>query len=195
MEQPLWRESGSVIYSCCSASPAQSFSGLNQLELITSFEATLTWRARFPHLFSPGTGWPSYYLRHWVSICHFLRFAVLRWRYYNMGSSHSQSYLTTDGKSTSLSWYQATMWGPRPIFLSLPRKLSTKICGFLSVGRPLSREGGSAICPYTYYWVLPAKSHSSSSSAELQIVPYSFIWDWVPFPSSLTTCRATVEVF
>jgi hypothetical protein len=34
---------------------------------------------------------------------------------------HSQTefYLTTDGQSASLSWYQATCWDPRPIFLSL----------------------------------------------------------------------------
>jgi hypothetical protein len=28
------------------------------------------------------------------------------------------SYLTTDGQPTSMSWYEASIWGPRPIFLS-----------------------------------------------------------------------------
>jgi hypothetical protein len=35
--------------------------------------------------------------------------------------SHNQaSYRTTEGQSASLSWYQATIWDPRTIFLSLP---------------------------------------------------------------------------
>jgi hypothetical protein len=29
----------------------------------------------------------------------------------------SQSYIATDGQSASLSWCQAPIWGPRPIFL------------------------------------------------------------------------------
>jgi hypothetical protein len=39
----------------------------------------------------------------------------------------SQSYLMTDGQSASLSWYQATSKHLRPIFLSLPLKLSADI--------------------------------------------------------------------
>jgi hypothetical protein len=31
--------------------------------------------------------------------------------------SQSQSYVTIDGQSASLSWRQAPIWGPRPIFL------------------------------------------------------------------------------
>jgi hypothetical protein len=30
------------------------------------FETLLTWRARFPHSYPPGTVWPSYTPRHWV---------------------------------------------------------------------------------------------------------------------------------
>jgi hypothetical protein len=30
------------------------------------FETPSTWRARFPYLYPPGTGWPSYTPRHWV---------------------------------------------------------------------------------------------------------------------------------
>jgi hypothetical protein len=33
--------------------------------------------------------------------------------------SQSQSYITTDGQSASLSWCQAPIWDPRPIFLLL----------------------------------------------------------------------------
>lgn len=42
----------------------------------------------------------------------------------------SQRYLTTEGQSVSLSWYQATFWDPRLIFLSLPWKVLSDICGF-----------------------------------------------------------------
>jgi hypothetical protein len=31
-----------------------------------SSETPLTWRARFPYLYPPGTGWPSYTPGHWV---------------------------------------------------------------------------------------------------------------------------------
>jgi hypothetical protein len=31
-----------------------------------SYEAPLTWRARSPYLYPPGTGWSSYTPRHWV---------------------------------------------------------------------------------------------------------------------------------
>jgi hypothetical protein len=31
-----------------------------------SSETSPTWRARFPYLYSPGTGWPSYTPGHWV---------------------------------------------------------------------------------------------------------------------------------
>jgi hypothetical protein len=30
------------------------------------FETSLTWRARSPYLFLPGTGWPDYTRRHWI---------------------------------------------------------------------------------------------------------------------------------
>jgi hypothetical protein len=45
-----------------------------------------------------------------------------------------QCYLTNDGQSASLSWYEATLWDPQPVFLSPPQKLTTYICGFLVWG-------------------------------------------------------------
>jgi hypothetical protein len=47
----------------------------------------------------------------------------------------SQSFLTTDGQSASLSWYQTSNWDPRPIFLSCSQKLSSDICGYFSMER------------------------------------------------------------
>jgi hypothetical protein len=73
MYHPLWREDGAVVYNCCWFSPAQSFSGSNPARFMTIFYslriATLpTWRARFPYLYPPGTAWPGYTPRHWVSL-------------------------------------------------------------------------------------------------------------------------------
>jgi hypothetical protein len=67
----LWLGDWSVIYGCCWASPAQSFLGLSPVGLVTifyflNFETPPIWRARFPYLFPPGRGWPSYTHGHWV---------------------------------------------------------------------------------------------------------------------------------
>jgi hypothetical protein len=53
-----------------------------------------------------------------------------------------QSYLITDGLSASLSWYQATIWDPRPILVKLPWKLSWHLWYFNMV-HILWWEGGS----------------------------------------------------
>jgi hypothetical protein len=58
-----------------------------------------------------------------------------------------KTYLTKDGQSPSMFWYQATIWDPRPVCLSHPRKLSSDSCGFLLVGRPPWREDG--VCNFT----------------------------------------------
>jgi hypothetical protein len=44
------------------------------------FETPPTWRASSSYLCPPGTGWPSYTLRRWITF-HLLRLAGLRWRY------------------------------------------------------------------------------------------------------------------
>jgi hypothetical protein len=44
-------------------------------------------------------------------------------------SCQRESYLTTNGQSACLSWYQATIWDQRPILPSLSRKLSPDVCG------------------------------------------------------------------
>jgi hypothetical protein len=87
-------------------------------------------------------------------------------------SCQSQSYLMTDGQSASLSWYQSTIWDPRPIFHFLPRKLYTDVCGFLVWGRPFWQEGRCVLYSYKCYWALPEQSLSGSSSAELETLPH-----------------------
>jgi hypothetical protein len=70
LPDPLSREDGSIVYNCCWASPAQSFSGPRPAGLMTTFyclryETPPTWRATSPYLYPPGTEWPSYTPRHW----------------------------------------------------------------------------------------------------------------------------------
>jgi hypothetical protein len=67
----LWRENRSAVYNCCCSSPAHSFLGPSPAGLVTifyclRFETPPTWRTRFPYLYPPWTGWPSYTPRHWV---------------------------------------------------------------------------------------------------------------------------------
>jgi hypothetical protein len=85
-----------------------------------------TWRARPPYLYPPGTGWPSYTARHWVPFSSppTTRRATVEvfeplphglW----LTQSRSQSYVTTDSQSASLSWCQAPIWDLRPDFFCL----------------------------------------------------------------------------
>jgi hypothetical protein len=94
------------------------------------------------------------------------------------------------------------------------------VAGFFMWGHPLWREAGSLIYSYSCFWALPEQSLLGRSTAELR--PYYTVsfeapptwrasspylsppgtgWPsytpghWVPFLSSLTSRRATVEVF
>jgi hypothetical protein len=64
--RPLWRENGSVIYCTIASGPCQSnhtraeVSQNSRPYLTVSSETPPTWRARFPYLYPPGTGWSSY---------------------------------------------------------------------------------------------------------------------------------------
>jgi hypothetical protein len=106
-----------------------------------------TWRVRSLYLYPPGTRLPSYTPGHWVPFCRLLRLVGLRWRYSNPAStrvmqsqSQSQSYITTDSQSVSMSWCRAQsgtltrdlffFWIYCPVFW----------------GRPLWREVGSVLC-------------------------------------------------
>jgi hypothetical protein len=70
--RPLWRESESVIYSTIASGPCQSNHTWAEVPqnsrpyLTLSSETPPTCRARFPYLYPPGTGWPSFTSRHWV---------------------------------------------------------------------------------------------------------------------------------
>jgi hypothetical protein len=57
----------------------------------------------------------------------------------------------TDGESVSMSWYRAPLWDLRPDITSVGMLLS-EICGLVSMGRPLWREDGSAVCSVITQW-------------------------------------------
>jgi hypothetical protein len=83
--------------------------------------------------------------------------------------SQSQSYLTTDGHSASLSWCQAPIRDPWPMFLLL-FLINLVSYGFVDMGRPLWREVGSVV--FNCCWASPAKSFSGMSRAGLMFMLY-----------------------
>jgi hypothetical protein len=59
-----------LLYNCFWPLPEQSLWDPSPAELkpyfTVSFETPPTWRARYPYLYPPGTGWSSYSPGHWV---------------------------------------------------------------------------------------------------------------------------------
>jgi hypothetical protein len=115
----LWREDGSVVYNCFWSSPGQSFSGPSPVELMAIFYCLRFDTSLFVASYeSQGYG------------------GVIRPRLHTgvpviRVNSKSQSYVTTDGQSTSLSWNKAPIWAfPGPHLLDwthLVRKTSSTI--------------------------------------------------------------------
>jgi hypothetical protein len=62
--------------------------------------------------------------------------------------SQSQSYITTDSRPASPSWYQAPTWDPRPIFSYPLFDYFFDRFGFVDVERPLWREVGSELLSF-----------------------------------------------
>jgi hypothetical protein len=57
---------GHLRSSCCPAWREDGSNSLIHSDPSPSYLSPPTWRARFPHLYPPGTGWPSYTPGHWV---------------------------------------------------------------------------------------------------------------------------------
>jgi hypothetical protein len=79
-------------------------------------------------------------------------------------SNESESYVTTDGQSTSLSWNKAPFWGLRP-----GSSYCQTVAGLLTWG-VLWRKDGSVV--YNCCWPSSAQSFSGSSSVELVTIFY-----------------------
>jgi hypothetical protein len=77
----------------------------------------------------------------------------------------SQSYVTTDYQSASLSWNKALILGLRPDFYYC--------CWFVDVGRSLRREDGSVVC--SCCWPSPEQSFSGQSCLGLATIFHCFV--------------------
>jgi hypothetical protein len=75
-------------------------------------------------------------------------------RYYFLSECRSRSYFTTDNQSVSQSVRLSIKYpcGTCDQILFPVRMLLPEICGLVSVGRPLWREDGSAICSAITQW-------------------------------------------
>jgi hypothetical protein len=132
--------------------------------------------------------------------------------------AQSRSYLTTDGQSTSLSRFQASIWGTRPILLFSSTEIINS-CGFLIVRHLLWRKDGCYLLVQLFLgfasagcsraealqnlWQYSAVSHETPPTWMARspyLYPPDTEWPsyipghWVLFSSPLTTRRATVEV-
>jgi hypothetical protein len=89
----------SLVYNCCWRLPAQSFSGPSPVGLATTFYCP-----RFES---------SLFVASYKSQGYGLG---IRLRFHTgvISESQSQSYVTNDGQSASLSWNKAPIWGLRP---------------------------------------------------------------------------------
>jgi hypothetical protein len=104
-----------------------------------------------------------------------------------MGSSESESYVTTDGQSASLSWNKAPIWGLRPDFY-----YCQTVAGFLIWGALSDERTG---LPFTIS-VGPRQRSHSRIPVPWDSRPYFTVSDSrLPFTSPRTTRRVTVEVF
>jgi hypothetical protein len=91
-----------------------------------------------------------------TNVLDILSASVLRWEHRNLlcrvpqneldnvtgQPVSSQSYITTDGQSASLSWCQAPIWDHRPIFFSSLLYLFLGSYGFVDVGALSDEKSG-----------------------------------------------------
>jgi hypothetical protein len=147
---PHWREVGFVLFSICWASPAQNFSDLSP----TGFMSIVYCRC----FETPPT--------------RRARFLYL----IPLSQSQSQSYITTDSLSASLSWYQAPTWARDQFFPILSLVIFFDSVGFVDVGRPLWREVGSVL--FSICQASPVQNFSGLSPTGLMSIVYClYFWD------------------
>jgi hypothetical protein len=86
----------------------------------------------------------------------------------------SESDITTDGQSASLSWNKAHIWGLRPNFYYYQTVV-------VYVGRSLWRENESVV--YNCYWSSPAQSFSGPTTVGLVTIFYCLRFETSLFAS------------
>jgi hypothetical protein len=102
---PLWREDGSVFCMCRWLLPAQPFSGPSPLGLATVFYCVRFETSLFVASSNSQGHGGGIRLRHHTGDCQL--------------ESESESYVTTDSQSVSLSWYKAPIWAYDQIFIAI----------------------------------------------------------------------------
>jgi hypothetical protein len=87
------------------------------------------------------------------------------------GGRGGGGFFTTDNQSVSMSWYRAPLWDLRPdsMILSVGMFLY-EIYGLVSVGRPLWREDGSAICSVITQWCESRRTHNHTLLFHLRLL-------------------------
>jgi hypothetical protein len=85
--------------------------------------------------------------------------------------SRSRSYFTTDGQSVSQSVCLGIDFpcGTCDQILLPVGMLLSEICGLVSVGRPLWREGGSTICSVITQWSEPLRTRNHILLSHLRL--------------------------
>jgi hypothetical protein len=73
-----------------------------------------------------------------------------------------------DRRSVSMSWHRAPLWDLRPIFFRVGMLLS-EIFGLVSIGRPLWREDGSAICRAITQWSESLRTRNQTLLSHLRL--------------------------
>jgi hypothetical protein len=105
----------------------------------------------------------------------------------NSSESESESYITTDGQSASLSWNKAPIWGLRPDIY-----YCRTVAGLLMWGALSDETTGLSFL----YTAGPCQRTLSLVRVPWKSRPYFTVSDLrLPFSSPPTTRRVTVEVF
>jgi hypothetical protein len=152
---PLWDLRPDITYcrnvavwnlrSCIYEAPSMTRGRVCNFSVITQWSESLrtrnhtllshlrppTWRARFPYLCPPATGWPSYTLGHWVSDSLKVKVKV------------KVTLQLTVGQSVIMSRYRAHSGTCDQILLSV-RRLFSESCCLVFLGRPLWRDNCSS---------------------------------------------------
>jgi hypothetical protein len=123
VRRPLWQEVRSVVFSCCWASPVQSFLGLRPTGLMSIFYCLNFWDS--PNLVGQVLVFIS--PRNRIAQLYPSGIELIKHR-------SSSCYFATNGWSASLSWHQAHIGTYDQIFITV-RHLWSSCHGMLSLTR------------------------------------------------------------
>jgi hypothetical protein len=114
-------QDASVVYNCCRPSPAQSYTDPSPAGIMTifyclRFEST-------PYLYHPGSGWPSYNPRQWISFSSPPTNPRAAVEVFEPGSTMgigewlaSPPAALSQGKQSPVPIEQKASWAPEPVW-------------------------------------------------------------------------------